>query len=310
MAIFGRIKTVFNRVAAAYAKAYDALEPSRDMPLEQALEELFHDAEVVHLGDTDHRSSKPFDWLSDPGNLARLRTMGVETIFIERSREFQRCVDFLADGSMTPENYAELTLNAGCRMNFGDSREGYTRQGRFVANAAAAGIHVVFADLGLGTKEFGALEEYCVKAGLGENFIFQTSKREIKKRLKGKSEETKQEYCRLRDIALAARCSDKPTVEAMIAAKKGKAIVVYGSGHEFTQHFTEAGVKTCKIAIYAGLMDYGRALRSNAKEALGDGVYLLDRGMVCLWEKPANPTATPPAAAPKDGPKDSPSPQP
>jgi hypothetical protein len=293
MAIFKKVKDFFNRAAASYAKAEDALSQYEDLPLDQAVGKLLREAEVVHLGDTDHRITKTLDWLAAPANLAKLRAQGVETLFIESHHRFQICAEGLAAGKITPRDFADFMLAQGCVRAYGDSEAGFLQVGQLVIDAAAAGIRVVFADLGLGREELWKLQEYCGKAGLGEDFIFQSKSREIDKRMKGKTPETIAEFTRLRDIWLKARCDDKPTVENMLAEKKGKAIVFYGAAHTFTGNFAALGVVARKIAVYPGFTDFGRAMRGKEKEALGDGAYLLDRETCCLWIKPAAPAKTP-----------------
>jgi hypothetical protein len=278
MPMFGRLKEVFHRVSLALK----AIKGMSIVPLEDAIGDLMRDADMVHLGDTDHRDKGITDWLAAPEHLRALHERGVRTLFMEVPRPAQPCVPLLVQGKLSPADFGKALHELGMSRCYGEEKVRNSEdEGRLIANAGAAGIKVVFADSSNASIFLLGVQAYAENACLGRDFVFVTDAAEIARRTADVPKEVLDEYQSRRDAWVKLRTDDTETAAFMKEAAEGKSLILYGAAHDFRKNFADLGISARKLSLFPKAAAWAPYLEGPNAACVGDHLYLMDQGAYC-----------------------------
>jgi hypothetical protein len=231
---------------------------AQTLSLEAAVKNTLADVQLVHLGDTDHRTNGVHAWLARPETMQALKEAGVKVIFLEELKALQPLGDAVAEGKIAPEDFVPIVKSLGVKDAGADTDSILGEHAKAIVNAQAAGIKVCFADVGDGNSELASFNEEFVKAGLGsiKEFMELSAWGKMKKMAKLDKAQA-EKITELSKAFVTARIDDRPLGE--IVARElgdGKGLIIYGDRHNagtlgLGRLLTEKGVSSSKISVVA-----------------------------------------------------------
>ncbi len=242
-------------------------------PLTDLLAQAYQAADLVHIGDTDHKRNSDFQrWLGRPGTMATLKADGVKGIFLEVPQSLQIFADALWLGQDTPERFIEI-MGMMQKSIFRDSAQELREYAAIIQQAAKNDIRVWFADPGTGREAVVRLERLLHDTPFHDLQTFSAMAPGQRLRI---FESLPTDQCKaISDAAgaiMEARLGDASTAAFVrrVLPPGGKALMFYGARHgsgknDLNEHLRVLGIRSVKIDEFPDQAAYAAGIGDEMK---------------------------------------------
>lgn len=264
--------------AAALVPANTAARPTMPAtatvePLTEVLAQAFQSADLVHMGDTDHKRNSDFQqWLGRPETMAALKAEGVKGIFLEVPQTLQVFADGLWLGQDTPDRFIEI-MGMMQKSIFRDSTQELREYAVIIQEAAKNDIRVWFADPGTGRDAVVRLERLLHDTPFHDLKTFSAMAPEQRLRI---FESLPTEKCKAisdaADAIMQARLGDASTAAFVrrVLPQGAKGLMFYGARHgsgkdDLNEHLRDLGIRSVKIDVFPDQAEYDTGIADEIK---------------------------------------------